>query len=83
MRRSFAFLVLASAIIVAGPASAYSLECKDGSNPCQAYNLKCKDGTFVGTIFWNGTQWSDGLRWDKDIDVVAKKMVAAWGAACE
>ncbi len=49
--------------------------------------MKCDGGAFVGTMYWNGSKWSDGVRADKDKDKdkdkVAKAMVAAQGASCQ
>ena len=59
-------------------AHAYTTKCSGTS--C---DVKCKDGTFVGTMYWNGSQWSDGVRADKDKNKVAKAMVAAQGTSCQ
>lgn len=63
--------------LYAGAALAYTLACKDS-----ACDVKCDNGQFIGTMYWNGSQWSDGVRADPDKDVVARLMVAAWGTSC-
>ena len=73
------FVALA-ALAVTGTASAWSLKCNDADDKCAVY---CKNGNFVGDMFWNGSNWSDGLRWDKDRNKVAQQMVDAQGSACE
>ena len=49
------------------------------SDSCKVY---CDNGQYVGTMYWNGTRWSDGLRSDKNKNVVASQMVAAQGSSC-
>lgn len=70
--------VLAALLAVASTAYAYSLKCE--GEKCKVY---CDNGTYIGEMFWNGSNWSDGLRWDPDKDVVAKAMVKAWGTSCQ
>jgi hypothetical protein len=78
--------ILAGALaLVASAALAYSTknagggDCvKDGS----ACNVTCDNNTLAGTMYWNGSVWSDGVRTDPDKDGEAKKIVAANGAAC-
>ena len=73
---------LAAALMVgtlyAATADAVSTTCN--GNKCE---VKCADGTSIGWIYWNGSVWSDGVRWDKDKDVVARAMAAAWGTSCQ
>lgn len=73
------------ALALATAASAYTTKMSNGetcdtSNACHVY---CNDGNYVGAMYWNGAKWSDGLRSDKDKDVVAKQMVAAQGKSCQ
>jgi hypothetical protein len=85
--------MLSSAAIVTGvilgisatPASAYSLQkpngqacTKDGSE-CQVY---CDNKQLAGSMYWNGTVWTDGVKWDPDQDTEARKITAANGSAC-
>jgi hypothetical protein len=67
------------------PAFAYTTKKGDGSacttdSACHVY---CDNGTLAGTMYWNGTRWSDGLRSDPDKDVVARQIVAAQGSSCK
>jgi hypothetical protein len=64
---------------IAGVAWAYTLSCNSSNDACL---VKCDNGQSAGTMYWNGSQWSDGVRWGKDKNEVAKKMVAAQGSAC-
>jgi hypothetical protein len=59
------------------PASAYQLDCEK-----EACTVKCDNGEAIGTMYWNGSKWSDGVRADPDKHVVARMMVAAWGSSC-
>jgi hypothetical protein len=67
-----------AALAVAGTAYAYTLECK--GDACKVY---CKNKQFVGTMYWNGSRWSDGVRSDPDKDKVASQMVRAQGSSCQ
>lgn len=60
-------------------AAAYNLSC-ESSDSCK---VTCDDGQYVGTMYWNGTRWSDGLRSNTDKDQLAKQMVAAQGTDCK
>jgi hypothetical protein len=33
-------------------------------------------------MYWNGSVWTDGIKWDADRDVEARKIVAANGTDC-
>lgn len=59
-------------------AHAYSLDCKG-----DACKVHCDNGQYVGTMYWNGAQWSDGVRSDASKEVVAELMVKAQGTACQ
>jgi hypothetical protein len=67
------------------PASAYRLQkpngepcAKDGTE-CQVY---CENKHLAGSMNWNGTVWTDGVKSDPDRDAEAKKIVEADGTAC-
>ena len=77
------------ALLLASPASAYELRGGDPPTPgcsddevCYVYCEGDADGQLAGTMTYNGTNWSDGVRWDPDKDVVAAAIVAAYGTAC-
>lgn len=76
MKKLLTLAILAT--LYAGAVYAYKLECS--GDKC---DVKCDSGTFVGTMYWNGSKWSDGVRSDKDKDEVAKQMVKAQGASCQ
>lgn len=63
---------------------AYTTKKADGSacTTSSACNVYCDSGTLAGTMTWNGSRWSDGVRSDADKDVVARQIVAAQGTAC-
>lgn len=71
-------IVFVGVLFVASAANAYTTDCSGDS--CKVY---CADGSYVGTMYWNGTRWSDGLRSDPNKDVVASQMVAAQGSSCK
>jgi hypothetical protein len=80
MRRLSSLLLFTGLFLPMTHALAYSLDCSGDGQSCKVY---CDDKTYIGTETWNGSQWSDGQRWDKDKDVVAAKMVAAFGSSCK
>jgi len=71
-------------MLVSVSASAYRLQTKDGKTcskdgtECQVY---CTDddhkGTLAGSMFWNGSVWTDGVKWDENQDTEAKLITAA------
>jgi len=78
MKHSFRLMVLLISLGISGAATAYTKSC-ESSDVCKVY---CNEGPYVGTMYWNGTRWSDGVRSDPDSDVVARAMVAAQGSGC-
>jgi hypothetical protein len=64
------------------PASAYTLSgdgCNGNGNECKVW---CNNGSLAGSMHWNGTVWTDGVKWGADKDTEAKKICAANGTAC-
>lgn len=78
MRIKLAGVLALTGLVFAGGAYAYSLECKDDA--CKVY---CDNKQYIGTMHWNGSNWSDGVRWDPKREVVAELMVKAWGTSCQ
>ena len=71
-------MLLFTGALFLNTANAYDIKgCS--SDSCKVY---CDNGQYVGTMYWNGTRWSDGLRSHEKKDVVASQMVAAQGTAC-
>jgi hypothetical protein len=72
---AFALLVSSS------PASAFQLQggcMKDGS----MCTVLCNNGQLAGTMYWNGSVWTDGVKSDPDMNAEAQKICAANGSAC-
>ena len=71
--------------IAATPASAYRLQkpngdaCSKDGTECQVY---CDNKQLAGSMFWNGSVWTDGVKWDENQDAEARKIVNANGSAC-
>ncbi len=76
-------------LLASSAASAYRLQTpnggtcsKDGSE-CQVY---CTDDAhknkLAGSMYWNGSVWTDGVKADEDQDAEAKKIMAAFGSGC-
>jgi hypothetical protein len=70
-------VLLLAGLLAFGFAYAYRMDCKG-----DACAVTCDNGQAVGTMYWNGTRWSDGLRSSTDRDELAKMMVRAQGSAC-
>lgn len=70
---------LASAIFIS-TAAAYSLGCDQSGNSCK---VTCDNGQHAGTMYWNGSQWSDGIRSSTNKDQLARQIVAAQGTVCK
>ena len=86
MKSSF---LIASLTVLAfalpSPAFAYTLKsatadgCGGDGTECVVY---CDNGARAGSMFWNGSVWTDGAKWDADRDAEASKIVAANGSDC-
>lgn len=61
-------------------AFAYSFDCASDGMSCKVI---CDNGAKAGTIYWNGSKWSDGIRSDTDKNKLAKLIVAAQGTSCK
>lgn len=71
-------MFLAGAGLV-GVAHAYTITC-DSADVCA---VTCKSGQHAGTMYWNGSRWSDGIRSSTDKDELARQIVAAQGTDCQ
>ena len=83
-------IILLSAIAVAlmvtaSPASAYQLKSATTGGGCTKdaeCDVYCDNGQQAGSMTWNGSVWTDGERWDPDMNVVARQICKANGTAC-
>jgi hypothetical protein len=75
-RLTVGLVVLCSASV----AFAYQLKCSKDGNNCDVF---CDNGMKAGTMYWNGSVWTDGVKSDPNKDAEAKKIVAANGTACK
>ncbi len=77
-------LMLAAGSVIAlgfiGLAYGYSVSCNSAADTCV---VTCDNDQRAGVMYWNGSQWSDGVRFNKDRDVLAKQIVVAQGTACQ
>jgi hypothetical protein len=78
-------LIALSLLIAAGPVSAFQVRGPNGS-PCSkdgsTCNVYCDNGELAGSMNWNGTVWTDGVKSDPDMNAEARKICAANGSAC-
>ena len=79
MRKSLIIAAAIGGFMTAGLAWAYAINCNRSGDAC---TVTCDNRQSAGTMYWNGSQWSDGVRWSKNKDELARKMVAAQGTAC-
>jgi hypothetical protein len=74
-------------VVWAPSAFAYQLKlASDNSKPCLAdgstCQVYCNNGHLAGSMNWNGNVWTDGEKWDKDMDAEARMICKADGTAC-
>jgi len=79
MRRVLGPILLTVGLSVFALAYGYSTSCNSAQDRCV---VTCDNGERAGVMYWNGTQWSDGVRSSTDKDDLAKKIVGAQGSAC-
>ena len=80
MKRGLKLVLLFSGVCFLNAAFAYRLTYNSSGDV--AYVI-CNNGSNVGSIYWNGSKWSDGLRSSPDVNDVAKQIVAAQGTSCQ
>lgn len=71
--------MLFGSLVVLTEAYAYSISCNSSGTTC---TVTCDNREVAGTMYWNGTRWSDGIRSSTDRDDLARQIVAAQGTAC-
>jgi len=73
-------------IIFASPALAYQLQSASTGAACMKDGstciVRCDNGQLAGTMNWNGSVWTDGVKSDPDVNAEAQKICAANGSAC-
>jgi hypothetical protein len=73
-------------IITAAPASACKLRSASNGGSCSkdgsTCNVYCDNGQLAGSMNWNGSVWTDGVKWSPDMNDEARKICAANGTAC-
>jgi hypothetical protein len=86
MNKILTLLSIAAITFVASPASAYQLRSASGGGSCSkdgsTCNVYCDNGQLAGSMNWNGTLWTDGVKWDPDLNAEARKICAVNGTAC-
>ena len=80
MKATLVWTVLVVTALFSVTADAYRIACNPGGTACNVY---CNNGQLAGVMYWNGSQWSDGIRSSPDRNVVARQIVAAQGTACQ
>lgn len=58
----------------------YGLDCDSSGISCKVF---CSNGEYAGTMYWNGSKWSDGIRSDTDKFKLARQIVKAQGTLCQ
>ena len=80
MKRLSMGIVLFVCALYLNTADAYRLGCNPAGTACV---VTCGNGQRAGIMYWNGSQWSDGIRSSPDKNVLARQIVAAQGSACQ
>jgi hypothetical protein len=73
-------IVLFAGLSACALAYAYSISCNSSGDSCA---VTCNNGQHAGTMYWNGSRWSDGIRSSTDRNALARQIVAAQGTACQ
>jgi hypothetical protein len=85
MKAALAITAVLSFALVS-PASAYALQSQSGKDGCggdgSLCTVICDNGSTAGAMNWNGSVWTDNVKWDKDKDVEARKICEANGSSC-
>jgi hypothetical protein len=87
MTKIVMFLSITAMVFIASasPASAYELRAANGGS-CgedgRTCNVYCDNGQLAGSMNWNGSVWTDGVKSDPDINVEAKKICVPNGSSC-
>ena len=90
LRFAVAAAVVVISVAMPAPASAYYVRngnggaCAFDGSACHVFcqNPDESMGPRAGTMYWNGSVWSDGVRSNPDFNVVASAIVAAQGTYC-
>jgi len=81
--KSIARLLIAGAVLLAPAAAcAYSLSgdgCNGNGNECVVF---CNNGARAGSMYYNGSVWTDGVKSAKSREAMANLICAANGSAC-
>ena len=72
--------------VAAAPASACQIRSAFNGGSCtkdgSTCNVYCDNGQLAGSMNWNGSVWTDGVKWDPDMSAEARKICTANGSAC-
>jgi hypothetical protein len=72
--------------VIASPAPASQLRSASNGGACakdgSTCNVYCDNGQRAGSMNWNGSVWTDGVKWSPDMTEEARKICAANGSAC-
>jgi hypothetical protein len=73
-------------LVATSAASAYQVRSTTNSDSCakdgNTCNVYCDNGQLAGSMNWNGTVWTDGVKSDPDMNAEARKICAANGSSC-
>ena len=79
-------MAITATLLAASPALAYTTQNESDGGACStdgsACDVFCDNGQRAGTMYWNGSVWTDGVKWDEDFDTEASAICAANGSDC-
>ena len=87
MKLALLSLTAAAFLGITSPASACQARSASGGGSCSkdgsTCNVYCGNGQLAGSMNWNGSVWTDGVKSDPDMNAEAGKICAANGTACQ
>ena len=87
MKLALLSVTSAALLVVTSPAFACQVRSASGGGSCSkdgsTCNVYCDNGQLAGSMNWNGTVWTDGVKSDPDMNAEAKKICDANGSACK
>jgi len=80
-------VVVVSLVMMSASAFAYRAKREADGQPCTKDGggciVYCDTGVRAGEMYWNGSVWTDDVKWDEDFDREARKICDANGTDCK
>jgi hypothetical protein len=82
MKRIVQIVLVFGLAAIPATSFAYSLSgdgCNGNGNECKVY---CDNGALAGSMYWNGSVWTDGVKSSSSKDEEARAICRANGSSC-